>query len=108
MSAFDDDPVLGLLRLLAVALSLFLIGIGVRTAVARRFPPLWLRFGRPSRTPRTQPVRIGGSVALIGASLLLQQAPFLIRMPHALAGTLFMLSLALLITAAGWLALRRD
>ncbi|MGR6316614.1 hypothetical protein Q2K19_09970 [Micromonospora soli] len=108
MSVFDDGTVLGLLRLLIVVLSLFLIGVGIRTAVTRQVPPLWLRFARPGRTARTQPVRIGGGVALVGASLLLQQVPFLIQMPHALAGTLLMVALALVITAMGWLLLRRD
>ncbi|MFF4877172.1 hypothetical protein [Micromonospora sp. NPDC000668] len=43
---------------------------------------------------------MGIAQAVIGASLLVQQAPFFISMPRPLGRTLFAVSLLLLLTAA--------
>jgi hypothetical protein len=88
-------------------ISLFLLVFGVRVAVTRRFPPAWLRFARLPKSQRSQPVRIGVGGALVGASLLIHQAPFLISMPKPVAAALFAVALLLTVTAAGWFALWR-
>ena len=107
MSPSDTDPLLLAGRLVIVVVSLFVLVLGVRVALSRRFPA-WLRFGRPTKSQPSQPVRIGGGVALVGASLLIQQAPFLIPTPFVLGAALFAVAMLLAATAAGWLVLRRD
>ncbi|PSK66522.1 hypothetical protein B0E53_01538 [Micromonospora sp. MH33] len=108
MSPTDTDPLLVAGRLVMVVLSLSLLVFGVRVAVTRRFPRAWLRFARLTKSQRSQPVRIGGGQALSGGSLLIQQAPFLIPMPHSLGTALFAVALLLAATALGWCILRRD
>ncbi|MEH0820707.1 MULTISPECIES: hypothetical protein [unclassified Micromonospora] len=93
-------------RLVIVVVSLFVLVLGGSVAVSRRIPRAWLRFGHPTKSPRMQPVRLGGGLALVGASLLIQQAPFLIPMPLALRAALLAVAV-LLAAAAGWLFLRR-
>ncbi|MEH0820912.1 MULTISPECIES: hypothetical protein [unclassified Micromonospora] len=105
MSLSDTDPLLVAGRLVIVVASLFLLVFGVRTAVSRRFSRAWLRFARPTNSQRSQPVRIGGGQALLGASLLVQQAPFLIPMPHGLGTALFAAALLLAVAALGWFVL---
>jgi hypothetical protein len=108
MILFDDGPVSATLTLVIVALSLLGIALGVRTAVTRRFPPVWVRFARPDRTALTQPVRIGGSRALFGGALLMQQMPHVVRMPFPVATAFLLAALAVLVTGMGWLWLRKD
>ncbi|WP_406039096.1 hypothetical protein OG799_27625 [Micromonospora sp. NBC_00898] len=108
MSPSDPDPLLVAGRLVIVVISLFLLVFGVRTAVSRRFPRPWLRCARPTKSQRSQPVRIGGGQALVGASLLTQQAPFLIPMPFPVGAALFVVALLLAAAALGWSILRRD
>jgi hypothetical protein len=69
MSLSGGDPVLVALRLVLAVVSLLLLVFGVSVAVSRRFPSTRLRHARPRHSQRSQPVRIGGCVALVGASL---------------------------------------
>ncbi|WP_200208772.1 hypothetical protein [Micromonospora coerulea] len=108
MRPSDTDLLLVAGRLLIVVISLFQLVVGVRVAVTRRFPRAWLRFAPLTKSHRSQPVRIGGGNALVGASLLVQQAALLIPMPHRLGTTLFAVALLLLVVAVGWLVVRRD
>ncbi|MET8906220.1 hypothetical protein [Micromonospora sp. NPDC004551] len=108
MSPTDADPLLVTGRLVIVVVSLFLLVFGARVAVTRRFPRAWVRFARPTKRQRSQPVRIGGGQAFMGASLLIQQAPPLVPMPHSLGTALFAVALLLAVTALGWVILRRD
>ncbi|SCE70555.1 hypothetical protein GA0074696_0343 [Micromonospora purpureochromogenes] len=108
MSPSDTDPLLLAGRLVIVVVSLFVLVLGVRVAVSRRFPVAWVRVARLPASQRSQPVRIGGSQALLGASLLIQQAPFLIPMPYLVGRALFAVALLLLVVAVGWFVLRRD
>lgn len=96
------------LRLAAVAVGLASVVFGVRVATRRRFPPAWIRLARLTPSQRAQPVRLGSAQALIGASLLLQQAPFLIPMPYPVGVALFAVSLVLVLTAVGSFALLRQ
>lgn len=52
-------------------------------------------------------MRTGSAQAMIGAGLLIQQAPFLIPMPYSAGVVLLAVSLLLLVTAAGSFALFR-
>ncbi|MGK5442805.1 hypothetical protein ACSNN7_13450 [Micromonospora sp. URMC 105] len=105
MSPSDTDPILLTGRLVVVVLSLFALGLGGYVVVSRRIPRGWLRIGRPTKTQRSRPARLGAGLVLVGVSLLIQQAPFLIPMPFALGAAL--LAAALLLTpAAGWLLWR--
>ncbi|MBM0259955.1 hypothetical protein [Micromonospora sp. 4G55] len=108
MSPSDTGPPLVAGRLVIVVVSLFALVLGVHVALSRRFPRAWLRFGRPTTSQRPQPVRIGGGAALVGASLLIQPAPFLIPTPFVLGAALFAVAMLLAATAAGWFILRRD
>ncbi|MEV6691113.1 hypothetical protein AB0M35_06545 [Micromonospora sp. NPDC051196] len=108
MSVADPDPLWSALRLVIVILGLALLAFGVGVAVSRRFPVAWVRVTRLGATQQSQPVRIGGSQALLGGCLLAQQAPFLIPMPSAAARALFALALLLAGTAMGWYVWRRD
>ncbi|MBQ0892057.1 hypothetical protein KBX37_02910 [Micromonospora sp. U56] len=101
----DPDPLWIALRLVIVVLSLVAVILGVRAAVSRRFPMAWVRGTRLTASRRSEPVRAGGGVALVGASLLIQQAPFLIPVPFAVGAALFAVALLLLMTAAGWFVL---
>ncbi|RLK24269.1 hypothetical protein DER29_2172 [Micromonospora sp. M71_S20] len=107
MSLSDPDPVWIAARLVIVLLSLALIVLGVRVAVSRRFPPAWVRVARLTASQRSHPVRVGGGQALLGACLLLQQAPFLIPMPFLAGRTLLVVALLLAVTGAGWFVLLR-
>ncbi|MEV0806516.1 hypothetical protein [Micromonospora sp. NPDC050200] len=107
MSLSDMDP-LSVVRLVLAAVSFFLLVFGVRVAVSRRFPRAWLRFAHPTKSQRSQPVRIGGGIALVNASLLIQQAPFLIPMPFMLGAALFGVALLLAVAAVGWIVLGRE
>ncbi|MEU5788308.1 hypothetical protein ABZ754_11330 [Micromonospora purpureochromogenes] len=108
MSPSDTEPLLVAGRLVIVVVSLFALVLGVRVALSRRFPRAWLHFGRPTKGQRAQPVRIGGGVALVGASLLIQRAPFLIPTPFVLGAALLAVAMLLAASAAGWFVLRRD
>ncbi|TCB91262.1 hypothetical protein E0H26_25785 [Micromonospora zingiberis] len=108
MSVSDPDPLWTTLRLVLVILSLGLLAFGVRVVVSRSFPAAWVRITRMKARQQSQPVRIGGGQALIGASLLAQQAPFLIPMPTPAGGALLMLALLLAVAAAGWYVWRSD
>lgn len=107
MSVNDPDPAWIALRLVVVVLSLVEVMLGVRVAVSRRFPTAWVRVARLTASQRSQPVRRGGFLALLGAGLLVQQAPFLISVPYAVGVALFAVALLLVVTAAGWFALLR-
>ncbi|BCL15081.1 hypothetical protein [Micromonospora sagamiensis] len=108
MSVTDPDPLWIAVRLVVVVLSLGMVVFGVRVAVSRRFPVAWVRAARLPASQRSQPVRIGGGQALIGASLLLQQAPFLVPMPYPVGAALFVVALLLAAAGVGWFVLRRD
>ncbi|MBQ0892060.1 hypothetical protein KBX37_02925 [Micromonospora sp. U56] len=108
MGPSDTHPLLVAGRLVIVVVSLSGLVLGVRVALSRRFPRAWLRSGRPTESQRSQPVRIGGGVALVGASLLIQQAPFLIPTSFVPGTALLAVAMLLAATAAGWFVLRRD
>ncbi|GAB3188117.1 hypothetical protein FHX75_12926 [Micromonospora palomenae] len=108
MSVSDPDPLWIAFRLVIVVLGLAMVVLGVRVAVSRRFPPAWIRVGRLPASQRSQPVRMGGGQALVGASLLIQQAPFLIPMPFPVGAALIVAALLLAGAAVGWFVLRRD
>ncbi|MCO1596538.1 hypothetical protein M8C17_15370 [Micromonospora sp. RHAY321] len=107
MSLDDGDPVMVALSLVAVVLGLASVVLGVRVAVSRRFPAAWVRLARLTPSQRSQPLRMGSAQAMIGAGLVVQQAPFLIPMPFPVGRALFAVSLLLLVTAAGSFALLR-
>ncbi|PWU52079.1 hypothetical protein DLE60_31790 [Micromonospora globispora] len=107
MSVNDLGPEWIALRLVSVVLGLVVVILGVRVAVTRRFPTAWVRIARLTASQRSQPVRRGGFSALLGTGLLVQQAPFLIPVPHAVGQALFAVALLLVVTAAGWFALLR-
>ncbi|MEV4479898.1 hypothetical protein AB0K04_12820 [Micromonospora coxensis] len=108
MSLIDDDPVMAALRLVLVAVSVFAVVFGVRVAVSRQFPQAWVRVARLTRRQRSQPVRVGGGAAFIGASQLIQQVPFVVPMPYPAKVALFVVAFLLLGAALAWFALRRD
>lgn len=107
MTADDPEPVWVALRLVIVVLGFAWVILGVRVAVTRRFPMAWVRVARMTASQRSQPVRRGGFVALFGASMLVQQAPFLISVPFAVGRGLFAVALLLLASAVGWSVLLR-
>ncbi|MEV0155370.1 hypothetical protein AB0H57_16725 [Micromonospora sp. NPDC050686] len=108
MSVDDLDPVGFALRLIVVVLGLAMVTLGVRVAMTRRFPTAWVRGARLTVSQRSQPVRRGGFVALLGAGLLAQQAPFLAPVSVAVGRAMFALALLLVLTAVGWfMVLRR-
>ncbi|WP_406074106.1 hypothetical protein [Micromonospora sp. NBC_01638] len=107
MSLYDEDPVTVALRVGVVVLSLGSLVLGVRVAVSRRFPAAWVRLARLRVGERSQPVRVGIAQAMIGAGVLIHQAPFFISMPLPLGRALFAVSLLLLLTAAGAFSLLR-
>ncbi|MEV7329886.1 hypothetical protein [Micromonospora sp. NPDC093244] len=107
MSVDDPEPVWTALRLVIVVLSLVMVILGVRVAVTRRFPTAWVRVAHLTASQRSQPVRLGAYVALLGAGLLVPQVPFLIPVPHAVGRALFAAALLLLISAVGGLVLLR-
>ncbi|WBB93763.1 hypothetical protein [Verrucosispora sp. WMMC514] len=107
MTMDDSDPVWAALRLVAAVLSLAVLLLGVRVAVTRRFPVCWTRAARLTERQRSQPLRRGGFLALCGASLLVQQVPFLAPVPVAVGRILFALALLLVVSAVGWFALLR-
>jgi drug/metabolite transporter (DMT)-like permease len=107
MSLYDEDPVTIALRVGVVVLSLGAVVLGVRVAVTRRFPAAWVRLARLEPGERSQPVQVGIAQAMIGAGLLIPQAPFFISMPLPLGRALFAVSLLLLLTAAGAFSLQR-
>ncbi|SCL38099.1 hypothetical protein GA0074692_4897 [Micromonospora pallida] len=102
MSVDGPDPVSIALSLGTVVLGLVMVTLGVRVAVTRRFPVAWVRGARLTTRQRPQPVRYGGTLALIGASGLIQQAPFLLPVPVAVGRALFAVALLLAMTALGW------
>ncbi|NES26099.1 hypothetical protein GCE86_26725 [Micromonospora terminaliae] len=102
MSAGDRDLVSIALSLVTVVLGLVVVILGLRVAVTRRFPAAWVRGGRLTASQRSQPVRRGGFLALLGAGLLIQQAPFLIPVPLAVGRALFAAALLLVMSALGW------
>ncbi|WP_144127722.1 hypothetical protein [Catellatospora sichuanensis] len=101
MTVDDPEPVWVALRLVIVALGFVWVLLGVRVAVTRRFPMAWVRAARLTTSQRSQPIRLGGGVALLGASALLQQAPFLLPLPSAVGRALFAVALLLLMSAVG-------
>ncbi|MEH1057025.1 hypothetical protein V6U89_17705 [Micromonospora sp. CPCC 206171] len=107
MSLDGGDPIMIALRLVAVVLGLAAAALGVRVARSRRFPAAWVRLARLTPSQRSQPVRMGSAQAMIGAGLVVQQAPFLISMPFPVGRALFAVSLLLLVTAVGSFALLR-
>jgi hypothetical protein len=108
MSVNDPDPFWIACHLVIVLLGLAMVVLGVRVAVSRRFPASWIRVARLPASHRSQPVRVGGGQALIGASLLIQQAPFLVPMPHPVGSALLVVALFLAGASLGWYVLRRD
>jgi hypothetical protein len=108
MSLGETDPMLVAVRLVVMVISLAVLFFGVRVAVTRRLPRRQIHFGRTTAEQRPQPVRVGGGVALMGASLFIQQVASLISMPFAVGLVLLLVSLVLVVTAVGWFALRRD
>ncbi|AYF30538.1 MULTISPECIES: hypothetical protein [Micromonospora] len=107
MSLDDGDPVLTGLSLAAVVLGLAWVVLGVRVAVSRRFPAVWIRLARPTPSQRAQPVRMGCAQAMSGAGLVGFGATFLIPMPYPVGVALIAVYLLLLLTAAGSVALLR-
>ncbi|MBQ1027428.1 hypothetical protein [Micromonospora sp. C95] len=107
MTMDDPDPVWVALSGVSVILSLVVVVLGVRVAVTRTFPAFWVRVARLTTRQRGQPVRRGGFLALLGAGLLVQQAPLLLPVPLAVGRALFALALLLLVGAVGWFALLR-
>jgi hypothetical protein len=103
----DPDPIWAALRAVSVVLSLVVVVLGVRVAVTRRFPMLWVRVARLTASQQSQPVRRGGFLALVGASLLVQQVPILAPVPVVLGRALFAAALLLLVSALGWFVLLR-
>ncbi|SCG62067.1 hypothetical protein GA0070614_3440 [Micromonospora coxensis] len=67
-----------------------------------------MRLARLTPRQRSRPVRAGGGAALIGASQLVQQVPFVVPMPYPAKVTLFVVALLLLAAAPAWYVLRRD
>jgi uncharacterized membrane protein len=107
MSVDDPDLVSIALSLGIVVLGLVVVTLGVRIAVTRRFPVAWVRGARLTTRQRSQPVRYGGTLALLGAGALIQQAPFLIPVPVAVGHALFAVALLLAMSALGWSVLVR-
>ncbi|MER7416827.1 hypothetical protein ABT346_08585 [Micromonospora peucetia] len=107
MGLGEPELVWVVLRLLIVVVSLFLLVLGVRVAVSRRVPGAWSRFARLTESQRSQPVRLGGNVTLLGASLLVQQTPFLVPVPHPVGDALFAVALLLVVAAMVWFVLVR-
>ncbi|WP_141714708.1 hypothetical protein [Micromonospora mirobrigensis] len=107
MSVDDPDPVALALRLVLVALGFGLVLIGGRVAVTRRFPVAWVRVAHLTAAQRSEPVRWGGTVALIGAGVLVQQVPSLASVPHPVGSVLFAVALLLVLGALGWWTLVR-
>ncbi|GIJ34027.1 hypothetical protein ACIBQ2_20505 [Micromonospora sediminimaris] len=107
MTVDDPDPVWVALRLVSALLSLAVVVLGVRVAVTRRFPVVWVRAARLTESQRSQPLRRGGFLALLGASLLVQQVPLLAPVPAVAGRALFALALLLLVGAVGWFVLLR-
>lgn len=109
MNLIVTDPVSVVLRLVLAVVSLFLLVFGTRVAVTRRFPrPRLLRFGDPETNPRPQPVRIGGTIAFVGASLLMQQTWFLLPVPRPVQGALSLAAVLAILAGTGWFVARRD
>ncbi|MGB2570431.1 hypothetical protein ACPFP2_18565 [Micromonospora citrea] len=108
MSVNDPDPVWIAVRLVIVVLGFAMVVFGVRVAMSRRFPVAWVRAVRLPASQRSQPVRVGGGQALVGASLLIQQAPFLVPVSFPAGVALFGTALLFALAALGWFALRRD
>ncbi|MEV2237578.1 hypothetical protein [Micromonospora sp. NPDC049891] len=107
MTIDDPDPVWVALRTVSVLLSLVVVVLGVRVAVTRRFPTVWVRVARLTESQRSEPLRRGGFLALLGASLLVQQVPLLAPVPVVAGRALFALALLLLMGAMGWFVLLR-
>ncbi|GAB3853306.1 hypothetical protein GCM10029963_44340 [Micromonospora andamanensis] len=103
----DPDRVWVALRLVSVVLSIVVVVLGVRVAVTRRFPTVWVRVARLTESQRSEPLRRGGVLALLGASLFVQQVPSLVAVPVVGGRVLFALALLLLVTAVGWFVLLR-
>jgi len=107
MSVSDTDPVWLAARLVIVVGGLLLVALGVRTAVTGRSPLSRFRFVGPTSRQRAEPVRNGGCQALIGASVLIQQVPYLVPMPHGLGVALFGLALLVVLAGLGWFIMVR-
>ncbi|MEV4712304.1 hypothetical protein [Micromonospora sp. NPDC049374] len=107
MTIDHPDPVWVALRTVSVLLSLVVVVLGVRVAVTRRFPIVWVRVARLTESQRSEPLRRGGVLALLGASLLVQQVPLLAPVPVVLGRALFALALLLIMGAMGWFVLLR-
>ncbi|MEV4479897.1 hypothetical protein [Micromonospora coxensis] len=107
MSLDDGDPVLIALSLAAVVLGLAWVVLGVRVAVSRRFPAVWIRLARLTPSHRAHPVRMGCAQAMSGAGLVAFGATFLIPMPYTVGVALLAVYLLLLLTAAGSVVLLR-
>ncbi|MFI7646882.1 hypothetical protein ACIBTZ_12495 [Micromonospora sp. NPDC049460] len=107
MSMDDPDPLMIALRMVIVVLSSASVVLGLRVAMSRRFPAAWIRLAHLTPSQQAQPVRLGSAQAMLGAGLLIQQAPFVISMPFPVGVALFAVSLALLLTAVGLSALLR-
>lgn len=103
----DTDPVWSAARLAIVVAALHLVALGVRTAVTGRSPLSRFRFVGPTGRQRAQPIRNGGCQALIGASVLIQQVPYLVPMPHGLGVALFGLALLVIPAGLGWFIIVR-
>lgn len=100
------DPVMVALRLVALILGLALLTLGIRVAVSRRIPRAWIRVARLTARQQAQPVGMGIGQALVGASLLVQQAPFLFSVPYPVGVALLAVSLLLFLIALGLFARR--
>ncbi|WP_326552584.1 hypothetical protein [Micromonospora sp. NBC_01813] len=107
MSLSDADLLLVAARLVMTVCGLLLVVLGVHTVVTRRSPLSRLRFVRPTSSQLSQPVRNGGCQALIGASLLIQQVPFLVPVPHGFGTALFAVALLVVFAALGWFVVVR-
>ncbi|MEU6203035.1 hypothetical protein ABZ814_05535 [Micromonospora musae] len=103
-----SDTVLLSIRVVIAVVSLAVLLTGVRIAVTRRFPRPRLRLGRPPTGRRPQPVRVGGGVALVAASLLVQQAAQLLPVSRPVGIAMSLAALVIAIVGVGWFAVRRD
>ncbi|MFE9956078.1 hypothetical protein [Micromonospora sp. NPDC005299] len=104
----DTNVVLVAVRLVLVVFFLFLFVAGVRLAVSRRFPAVWMRPAPPTENQQARRVRIGVGVALVAAGVLILEATSLIPMPFLLSGILLAIALLVALGALGWFVVSRE
>jgi hypothetical protein len=89
--------------------AILLVTLGVRTLLTRRLPHLTTRFGSPTAAARTQPIRMGGFWVLLGASVVLMSAPWVLvsRVPDQFVLWSIVAAFPTLIAAGVWTAVWR-